>query len=81
MTSKEPDTFEQCIICGTIFDEENRDDIVSINHGNLCIGCFQEGWFKQCKKCGKYEFEDACHCCEENDTYICHDCYTKGKQL
>ncbi len=66
---------EQCIICGTFLDDLDPEEIVTIEQGRLCRGCFNEGWFKQCSVCGRYEFEDSILYLEDRDVYFCERCY------
>ena len=68
---------EQCIICGTIIEDLAEDDVVQIDSGKLCYGCFNEGWFKKCEICDKYIFESEAEFDEEKDQYLCKQCIKK----
>lgn len=73
---------KQCIICGTLIDDLDPEDVVKIKQGYLCKGCFAEEWFKRCDRCGEYEFENNIYYIEEEDSYLCKSCYQKrGKDV
>ena len=71
------DSQTQCILCGTIVADLEPEDVVTIQYGDICIGCLNEGYFKRCSICNKYEFEDQVIYSDQNNTYTCKSCFKK----
>jgi len=65
-----------CIICGTILNDLEQEDIVETNLGKLCIGCLKEGQLQQCSKCGNYSLEDRIFYSDYEDKVYCADCFS-----
>ena len=79
--SNEDEEVDQCIVCGTLIDDLDEEEIVETELGKFCYGCYHDGSFKKCNICGKHHLVDEMLYDEKKDQYTCHSCHlSKGKE-